>query len=122
MSDLKPCPFCGGEAQHEHLENGRHSVGCADADGTCMGFQTLQTFATEREATDAWNTRASEAEVVRLQTVLGELVASIDKRWEHETQRKREAAISPRTEKALEAARAALSPVGGDRALEGAGR
>jgi hypothetical protein len=45
----------------------------------------------------------------KLREVLTELVASIDKRWEHETQRKREAAISPRTEEALDAARALLA-------------
>lgn len=45
----------------------------------------------------------------RLRAILAELVASIDKRWEHESDRKREAAISPRTEEALEAARALLA-------------
>lgn len=54
---LKPCPFCGGEASFEHLESGRWSVGCNDADGQCMGFQTLQTFARQIDAATAWNTR-----------------------------------------------------------------
>ena len=41
--------------------------------------------------------------------ILEELVASIDKRWEGESQRKRENAISPRTEDALERARAIIA-------------
>lgn len=54
---LKPCPFCGGGATFEHLENGRWSIGCADIDGDCMGFQSLQTFARKADAEAAWNNR-----------------------------------------------------------------
>ena len=62
MSDEQPllaCPFCGGDAEYEHMKSGRWSVGCADLEGECMGFQTLQTFATRAEAAAAWNTRAT---------------------------------------------------------------
>ena len=47
--------------------------------------------------TDAPDNPAADA----LADVLAELVASIERRWEGETQRKRENAISPRTEEAL---------------------
>lgn len=54
-----PCPFCGGGATFEHLENGSWSIGCADLDGECMGYQSLQTFARKADAIAAWNRRAS---------------------------------------------------------------
>lgn len=57
--ELKPCPFCGGEASFEHLESGAWSIGCIDIDGECMGFQSLQTFARQADAIAAWNTRTS---------------------------------------------------------------
>lgn len=56
---LKPCPFCGGGASFEHLESGRWSIGCADIDGDCMGFQSLQTFPRKADAIAAWNARAT---------------------------------------------------------------
>ncbi|MGF7151284.1 hypothetical protein FHS96_004947 [Sphingomonas zeicaulis] len=61
---LKSCPFCDSEADYEHLENGRWSIGCVDPAGNCMGFQTLQTFATQAEARRAWNTRANPTEQI----------------------------------------------------------
>ena len=72
MSDitLLPCPFCGGEAKLEEVsEHGsvRWSVGCNETDADpdesafavlCYGYQSLTTFATQREAAAAWNRRA----------------------------------------------------------------
>lgn len=58
--ELKPCPWCGGCASFEQLENTRWSVGCLDIDGDCMGFQSLQTFATKAEASATWNRRAPD--------------------------------------------------------------
>lgn len=64
MSDkartLLPCPFCGGEASFEAVEQslgGGWSVGCSDEDGHCYGYQSLQTFARKAEAAAAWNRR-----------------------------------------------------------------
>jgi hypothetical protein len=57
--ELKACPFCGGDATFEHLENTRWSIGCADIDGECMGFQSLQTFPRKADAIAAWNRRTS---------------------------------------------------------------
>lgn len=50
--------------------------------------------------------------IEQLSAVLAELIASIDKRWEGETERKREAAVSPRTEDAMEAGRSLLASIG----------
>ena len=58
MEDLKPCPFCGGEASvvgkpHE----AKFCVGCGD--DTCLGFSGLGwLYDTEEDAASAWNHRA----------------------------------------------------------------
>ena len=67
---LLPCPFCGGSASFEQaggsLGHLRWTVGCnetdEDAEGgvfsvLCYGYQSLTTFATRREAAEAWNRR-----------------------------------------------------------------
>ena len=59
MSDLKPCPFCGGEAQtlNQAPKGTGYSVGCHDDE--CRGFIALSwIYATEAEAIAAWNSRA----------------------------------------------------------------
>jgi len=64
---LLPCPFCGGEAVMEEIEEKifgsvRFSVGCATEDeATCMGYQSLTSFARRGDAASAWNTRAAPA-------------------------------------------------------------
>ena len=75
MTELLPCPFCGGAAQAEHFESKlgrwRWSIGCNDHtseadDGgepaaECYGFQSMTSFATKAEAIAAWNRRASHS-------------------------------------------------------------
>ena len=60
MSDLKPCPFCGSEANtlhRPHVIDWRYSVGCNDDE--CRGFIGLSwLYKTEAEAIAAWNRRA----------------------------------------------------------------
>ena len=60
MSELLPCPFCGGEAntlEEPYVVDVRYSVGCNDDE--CRGFIGLSwLYKTEAEATAAWNTRA----------------------------------------------------------------
>lgn len=63
MTELKPCPFCGGEAKT--MEQHRWWVFCPE----CMcdlGFEGMDEsgcyghFDTEAEAVEAWNTRHVE--------------------------------------------------------------
>ena len=60
MSELLPCPFCGGEANtlhRPHVIDWRYSVGCNDDE--CRGFIGLSwLYKTEAEAIAAWNSRA----------------------------------------------------------------
>lgn len=79
---LLPCPFCGGEAVMEEIEEKifgtvRFSVGCATEDeATCMGYQSLTSFSRRCDAASAWNTRALPAQ--------GEPVASLQRRAVYE--------------------------------------
>jgi hypothetical protein len=88
MSELKPCPFCGGEAVHsgvEKLKDGTtilastrglrwtvHWIKCSDK--SCPGRLH---YGTEAEAIAAWNHRADlaalEAERDRLREALGRI-------------------------------------------------
>ena len=54
---LKPCPFCGGEAEvvaNEYFAD----VSCKD--GECRGFTDYLTFKKKSEAIEAWNRRATD--------------------------------------------------------------
>lgn len=59
MSELKPCPFCGGEGCiQKHV-----FVGYTDTFGVvCLDCccETRQFYETEAEAIEAWNTRKGE--------------------------------------------------------------
>lgn len=52
MTELKLCPFCGGEA-HTYKNNLWH-VACERAHNGCV---TMSAFITEAEAVEAWNNR-----------------------------------------------------------------
>lgn len=56
--ELKPCPFCGGEARIiAKPYEPKVCVGCDD--DTCLGFSGLGwLYDSEKEATEAWNSRA----------------------------------------------------------------
>lgn len=58
MSELKPCPFCGGAAKFAHIfENPEKCmVSCRECDG---GIDAV--FADEEKAIAAWNRRAQPA-------------------------------------------------------------
>lgn len=61
--ELRPCPFCGGEAAVIDHGDGRVSVGCAR--DYCLGFSGLGwTYETEGDAAAAWNTRAVEQPIL----------------------------------------------------------
>ena len=66
MADLKPCPFCGGEAETENRHN-RYTdwweVKCTDCNASLN-----ERYEYEFEAVDAWNTRKPmEAVVAKLE-------------------------------------------------------
>lgn len=58
MTELLPCPFCGGEARIiAKPYEPKVCVGCDD--DTCLGFSGLGwLYDSEKEATEAWNSRA----------------------------------------------------------------
>lgn len=61
MNELKPCPFCGGEACIQRHE----FIGYADTFGVvCLDCccETRQFFETKKEAIEAWNRRAERSE------------------------------------------------------------
>lgn len=51
--ELKPCPFCGGEAQCKEL-SGRYAVECANH---CAGTRI---FADKGKAVEVWNRRVND--------------------------------------------------------------
>ena len=78
--ELKPCPFCGADAELEH-DNDHHgewfNLGCSRhwdrvaPDDACVGARLWYTeiVKSEDEAIEAWNTRTDatkDAEITRL--------------------------------------------------------
>ena len=53
--ELKPCPFCGGDAEITKWHEG-YFVECKKQ--RCGG--TIGAYKTEEEAIEAWNTRAKD--------------------------------------------------------------
>lgn len=72
MSELKPCPFCGGKADHTW------TMLSHDADGLAHYVKCTQCpvgvgdYATADEAADAWNRRPGERTLRRLRDVEAE--------------------------------------------------
>ena len=55
MTELKPCPFCGGEAVMLGTEQRWFNPACSNPD---CGCEWTDSYATEAEAIEAWNNRA----------------------------------------------------------------
>ena len=61
MTELMPCPFCGGESFMEEVKSRVlneavvWSVGCNTEH--CYGNMSFAVFNTQREAAQGWNTR-----------------------------------------------------------------
>lgn len=67
MADLKPCPFCGGEAEYEEFNDGFFSWGRVECQ--CGVMLTTPPNVTIK----AWNTRKPmEAVVAELEKLKGE--------------------------------------------------
>ena len=52
MTELKPCPFCGGEARNYRREHDDHGVCCTKCSAKVYGYIS------KGGATKAWNRRA----------------------------------------------------------------
>jgi Lar family restriction alleviation protein len=51
MAELKPCPFCGGEARRYYGNYDLHGITCSKCPLKLYGYST------KGSATRAWNTR-----------------------------------------------------------------
>jgi hypothetical protein len=85
MSDLKNCPFCGGEAKKWEGNDGWW-IECYDGHGGCM--VSTEVYETEARAIEAWNRRAGddtreaiEAEIVAALRAIGSMPAAIYSDW-----------------------------------------
>lgn len=54
-NELKPCPFCGGEAKVSNVF-GRAGVICKDCQAEMRGYLGM----TEEEVKEAWNRRVTD--------------------------------------------------------------
>jgi len=61
MTELKPCPFCGGEARTLDDMTPRYwYIQCLDCEMEFNCSREVYHFDTEQEAIDAWDTRPTE--------------------------------------------------------------
>lgn len=72
MTDkLKPCPFCGSGGNIEELDGHRRTFQANCSSEYCDAYQFLfSSYATRKQAAEAWNTRAVDEENKRLRGVL----------------------------------------------------
>ena len=61
MAELKKCPFCGGKADTYSSIRGFWSVDCESNE--CITHTMVTNYDTREEAIEAWNNRATEAEI-----------------------------------------------------------
>ena len=64
MTDLKPCPFCGGEADFASTDTvigTVWTVECVNDAVDCIGSTLESTYNRKIEAATAWNTRAHDS-------------------------------------------------------------
>jgi len=69
MSELKPCPFCGGKAGIIQRKNMNWDIGCSSGNLLCFGWICLNKNCTcedgcsdKNETIQAWNTRRGLSE------------------------------------------------------------
>ena len=59
MAELKPCPFCGGEAKLEHLSKSS-MVYCLSCKASSKLIEYAPDYASDEKAIEAWNRRAED--------------------------------------------------------------
>lgn len=64
MSELKPCPFCGGKARRYVSVTNQVHVYCPYSNH-CRVHPRTDFYERQKDADDAWNRRASDAKVHR---------------------------------------------------------
>lgn len=60
MSEIKPCPFCGGEARRFDIEDGENAGGSCVSCTRCLASGHVE-FGRKENFVTAWNNRAIEA-------------------------------------------------------------
>lgn len=55
MSDLLPCPFCGGARVNDHYIRDGRAISCLDCSGSVHAFQPNAS----QRAAEKWNARSS---------------------------------------------------------------
>lgn len=58
-NELKPCPFCGGEAEHKIFEDEFFTIYCRVECKPC-GVMMTKEYTTGNEGAIAWNRRVND--------------------------------------------------------------
>lgn len=79
MEELKPCPFCGGDARVQKVNaivGVKFTVCCGNC--YCMGHETTYLVNTREKAVEAWNRRADDSYGSRKTIDREELIKAAD--------------------------------------------
>lgn len=66
MSELKPCPFCGGKAKGRYdigtFDQPMYGIGCTNPECHIYTEYGMKLYKTAHEAMRTWNRRATDAD------------------------------------------------------------